>query len=76
VLLDLGDPVAGAVEQLPTVLGWKDQLRPSVTRIWTAFQVTELLQLADQLGGAVALRHVERAGPEPGSRVRSPWPVR
>ena len=51
MLLDLGDPVAGVVEHLPAAPGRKDQLRPSVPRIWAAFQVTELLQLADQLGG-------------------------
>jgi hypothetical protein len=36
VLLDLGDPVTGVVEQLSAVPGWEDQLRPPVARIWTA----------------------------------------
>jgi hypothetical protein len=51
VLLDLGDPVAGVVEYLPAAPGREDQFRPPVARVWAAFQVTELLQLADQPGG-------------------------
>jgi hypothetical protein len=51
VLLDLGDPVAGVVERLPAAPGREDQLCPPIVRVWAAFQVTELLQLGDQLGG-------------------------
>lgn len=51
MLLDLGDPVAGVVECLPAAPGREDQLGPPVVRVRAAFQVTELLQLADQLGG-------------------------
>lgn len=51
MLLDLGDSVPGVVECLPAAPGREDQLRPPVARVGAAFQVTELLQLGDEVGG-------------------------
>ena len=55
VLLDLGDPITGVAESLPSARCRKDQLRPPVGGIRSALEIAELLQIADQLrGGAEA----------------------
>ncbi len=51
MLLDLGDPVAGVVECLAAAGGGEDELGPLVGAVGPAFQVAEILQVADQLGG-------------------------
>jgi len=66
VLFDLGDFVPGVVERLPAAAGREDQLGPLVVRVGAAFQVTELLQLADQLGGR------GQAQLRPGGQVSQP----
>jgi len=55
MLLDLGDPIAGVAESLSSARCRKDQLRPPVGGIRSAFQIAELLEIAHQLrGGAQA----------------------
>ena len=58
VRLELGNPVPRVVERSPAATGREDQLRPPVLRVGAAFQLAELLQLADQLrgGGQAQLR--------------------